>query len=655
MMDPEKFKHDSSRYERPTQKFRCGRAAVWGKPCELGPHSNGRCGGTSECSPAKVGDRWECRRSAIFGGPCQNGPDSDGACSCQHPPCQPRRSLRSLRGILTAGAFAVVVAIIALMLTLDGGGNARDTIIQAGELTGGHENFTAAKGCESCHEAHDQDAGDWFLAAFREDDMTEQCLACHTFAGDPRLGHNAAFAAKGQTTECVMCHTEHQGEDADIRHMSNSQCNECHKTKIDSFSTSHPKFSVGFPHDRRTAVQFDHASHLSKHFSNQRYEERAPEDCTSCHSVDTAERAVEPASYEESCAECHGEAIRKRELVVLRLPEFEESLLDGDAVSEACGPTLESWELLQENMAEMTEAIEAGDEVELAEPEEEEEYEAVSLEEGDPISAYLMGMTADDMESYSEPMQEFIMRLVEEGPAPLAELVDEHAGEAVSPMLLSGLNAELVKRVACAWAANLEYEAPAENDLGGWHGDAVELRYAPVGHNDSVARAWINFALASSTDEDDDNAENVEALHEVILSPKEGVGACTKCHAISEDKDGARHAEWRYRPSQARPYSTYSHGAHITLLNRDGVSLMDPENGCLTCHKINNEAAYQEAFAQSDPYHFQSNFVAMERETCSQCHSDGQVEENCQLCHLYHAAPGFDYWMVEYAKTTTED
>ncbi|HIM44995.1 MAG TPA: hypothetical protein EYM34_01865, partial [Alphaproteobacteria bacterium] len=559
-MDPEKFKHDASRYERPTQKFRCGRAAAWGKPCEFGPRTSGRCGGMSECHPAKVGDRWECRRSAISGGPCQDGPGTDGACRHQHPPCQPKRTLRSLRGILAVSAFSLVVAIIALMLTVGGGGEARDSIIQAGELTGGHANFTSAAGCVSCHTAHDEDAGDWFLAAFREEDMTGQCVDCHTFGGDPRLGHNASFASKAQATECVMCHTEHKGENANIKVMSDSQCNVCHEQQISNFSTNHPPFSAAFPHDRRTSVQFDHSSHLSKHFTDQRYQERAPANCTSCHEVDTAARAVAPASFEKTCATCHSETIRERELVVLRLPEFEENLIDRDAVTEACGPTLESWELLQENMAAMTEAIEAGDEVELAEEEEEEEYEAVSLEEGDPISAYLMGMTADDMESYSEPMQEFIMRLVEEGPAPLAELVDEHAGANVSPMLLSGLNTELVKRVACAWASNLEYEAPAENALGGWHAEALELRYAPVGHADSVARAWIGFALASSVDEDDDNADNVEALHEVILDRKEGIGACTKCHAISENEDGTSQAEWGYRPSQARPYTIYSHG-----------------------------------------------------------------------------------------------
>ncbi len=645
-MDPEKFKHDASRYERPNQKYHCGRAASWGKPCEFGPHVSGRCGGTSECRPAKVGDRWECRRSAMAGGPCQNGPAADGSCSCTHPPCLPKRSLRSLRGILAASAFALAIAIIALMLSIGGNGSARDAVIQAGDLTGGHANFTSAAGCVSCHSAHNKDAGDWFLAAFKEEDMTEQCLDCHTFGGDPRHGHNAKFAAKGPTTECVMCHTEHKGDDADIKRMSDNQCNNCHETKIDNFSKNHPKFSAKYPHDRRTSVQFNHASHLAKHFTNQRFAEHAPADCTSCHAVNSAARAVEPASFGETCAKCHDSAIKERELVVLRLPEFEENLIDGDAVLEACGPSLETWEMVQENMAEISEAIKAGDEVELPEAEE-EDYEAVSLEEGDPISAFLLGTVADDMESYGEPMQEFIMRLVEEGPAPLAELVDEHAGGSVSPTLLSGLNAELVKRVACAWASNLEYEAPAENALGGWHGDALELRYAPVGHDDAVAKGWIAFALSSNVVEDDDNADAAEAMHEAILSPKHGIGACIKCHAISQTEDGNIEAEWRYRPSTARPYTTYSHGAHITLLDPEGINMMNPKNGCGTCHKINEAAPYQESFGQRDPHHFESNFFPINQETCAQCHSEKQVEQDCQLCHVYHADPGFDLRMGE--------
>ena len=110
---------------------------------------------------------------------------------------------------------------------------------------------------------------------------------------------------------------------------------------------------------------------------------------------------------------------------------------------------------------------------------------------------------------------------------------------------------------------------------------------------------------------------------------------------------GARTVEWRYQPSDARPFTTYSHGAHITLLNPEGVNLMDPEDGCNTCHKINEEAAYQEAFDQGDPHTFESNFYAIQKKTCAQCHSEGQVQQDCQLCHVYHADPGFDLRMVE--------
>ena len=171
-MENDKQQHNLSRYQRPFNKFRCGRAAEWNRPCEFGPYVSGRCGGTKECTPAKLGDRWECRRSVLYGGPCKEGPGSDGTCAHTHPPCRPTRSLRSLRGVLTVCAFSLVVAIIALTLTI--GGEARNSIIDAGDLTNKHSNLASVSGCVSCHNVHDQDAGDWLFAAFREKDMTEQ-------------------------------------------------------------------------------------------------------------------------------------------------------------------------------------------------------------------------------------------------------------------------------------------------------------------------------------------------------------------------------------------------------------------------------------------------------------------------------------------------
>ena len=637
MMDPNKFRHDVSRYERPNRKFRCGRAAEWGKPCEAGPDGKGGCGGTSECRPAKVGDRYECRRSALFGGPCTDGPNPTGTCSQEHPPCRPRRTIRSVRGLMAIGAFTGVVAVIALLLTIGSGDAARNAITSAGPLTGGHANFTAETGCVACHEPHGEDAGGWFLAAFEEKDISASCTNCHTFGGDATLAHNSTFANDSKSsaatgTSCISCHTEHRGEDFDIRKMSDTQCGTCHEKEISSFNKDHPAFGADFPHDRRTAIRFDHTSHISKHFQDQRLIDVAPKDCTSCHIVDAAEQTVAPAGFDESCATCHADTIPRRELVLLRLPEFEENLIDADVVAEMCGPSAETWEMVRE-------AMDSDEPVAVAE---EEDYEAVSVDEPTAASAYLLGTPVDDAAEYGEPMQALIMGLVEDGPSVLADAVDERAGTGAANAMLAGLNTELVRRVSCAWAANLEYEAPSDPDFGGWYGDGVELKYRPTGHGDPVVQAWVNFGTISMFEDDEDLSEVAEAMRDGLLNPKEGVGACVKCHAVSDDGDGGVNVEWQFNDATSRSFTFYSHGAHLNLLNPSGVNLADPEAGCRTCHKINEDAAYGDSFAQSDPHHFESNFNPINQETCAQCHDTGQVRQDCQLCHVYHLDPGFD-------------
>ena len=152
--------------------------------------------------------------------------------------------------------------------------------------------------------------------------------------------------------------------------------------------------------------------------------------------------------------------------------------------------------------------------------------------------------------------------------------------------------------------------------------------------------------------EDADDESVTEEMQQIILSPKEGVGACTKCHAVSKVDGSEWQAEWRYQPSNSRPYTDYSHGAHITMLNPEGVSLMDPNNGCQTCHNINEKANYRDSFEQHDPNIFESNFFPIDQATCTECHGEGQVKQDCQLCHNYHLSPGFDLRMVDNAETT---
>jgi hypothetical protein len=622
------YNFDRSAYERPNNLFVCGRATEWGKPCGRGPNGDGTCGGTAECKPFDRNGRWECRRSPQDGGPCTDGPGPDGICGCSSPPCVPRRSMRQQRWRLSVILVGVAIALIAVFTQLATNddifaGSARLAALDAGDLTGSHSGFTGAKGCKTCHESHDAKPLQWLTAAFSKDDLTERCVDCHKFGGPANKPHNAVFtAAAGEKsnghrkTECTMCHTEHKGENADISGLNNQQCASCHKKAFSSFDLGHPKFSKQFPHFRRAAIRFNHVSHLNKNFLKPEVKDKAPASCTSCHQATSAQRSVEPLGFDKSCAGCHADQISKRNLVVLRLPEFEESQIDKDAVIEACGPAAED-------------------------EEEDEEYESVSAEELNSVGAFLMNVTSDDPEAYSEAFQTLLMAMAEEGTVPLAGLLEDADISGNPSKMFAGLNPEAVKRMACAWAKNQEYELPADPQFGGWYGDIVDLIYRPAGHGDPVVKAWLEMAISAKSD-DDDVSERISDMRDELLSSREGAGACVKCHAVSQEtEEGPLKIEWTYQKDTGQSYQTYSHSQHLSLVNPQGVKLADPTRGCATCHKLDQKADFASGFKDFNPKTFSSNFASLNKQACVQCHTEGRVRQDCQLCHDYHKEPGF--------------
>ena len=645
-------------YERPNMAYRCGRERRWAKPCPNGPTVGGKCGGTSECAPHLKDGRYECRLPKWAGGPCADGPMPDGTCCRTHPPCVPNLTTRAVRNRLSIVAAAAAVALIGAFLSFAPDSAAWFSSLDPGPLSGAHAEFTEKQGCAACHEAHSLDAGAWFLAAFTPSDPTAKCLSCHSFAGPERAAHNATFAraeATGAALGCTSCHTEHKGAMAQIAGLSDTQCNVCHETKFGNFSSGHPAFSKTFPHRQRTAVLFDHVRHMNIHFEDAKVADKAPKSCAGCHQVDEARRRVAPAGFDKSCAACHGDQMAGREMVLLRLPEFEENLIDADDVLAACGPTADQVEALEERgemLAAHIEALEADEEPEQAEEEEDDdEYEAVSVDEPDPLAAFLLGFDVDDMESYGEPLQTLIGEMAENGVDPLAERITDATDEARATAALAGLGAELVKRVACAWAANLEYEAPADPDFGGWYGEATEIRYKPLGHGDPVARAWIEFSIAAARAADDEGDEDAReravAFRDTLLDRKSGVGACTKCHGINDrDADGAAaegdgldlEISWTLAPPQNRPYGKFNHAPHLNMLGRDF--------GCKQCHVMAEKADYAASFSDYNRNSFVSNFAAIKRETCAECHATGQVRQDCMLCHDYHLEPSFRKQML---------
>lgn len=643
ILDPDRHKHDRSAYERPGLAFRCGRERFWAKPCRQGPNADGSCGGTRECVPFKnETGRYECRRPTLGGGPCEEGPRPDGSCSLRRPPCVPRSTLRAWRGRLALSTAGLILAFISGLLAFARGGSVPFGPVDPGPLSMKHATYTRAEGCVSCHAPQDLEPSNWVQALGRKADLSTQCIHCHAFDGPVEKAHNAVFPERKdlKDTSCVLCHREHKGADFNIATMTDAQCNTCHSVKFKSFSEGHPPFGKDFPHADRTAIQFDHQSHLSRHFRDPRWMAKVPANCLSCHAVKSVfDRDVKTGSFEKNCASCHLTDIAQKDLVVFRLPEIARNTLDRDTVLDACDPARKELEGAKGGAAERDKSAS-------------EAFASISYEMPTAASGYLLGVDTDDAEAYGEPIQSFILDLAREGNAPLARLVEARAGRPASSKLLAGLSAELVQRAACSWALNEEYEPPRSEGKGGWQADLLELRYKPAAHADPVAKDWIDFAVEAEDEAQDDlTRRGAESMRREIASRGEGAGSCTKCHAVTLEKTDEgktkRFVEWNYHAADERPYTAFSHGVHVSFLGGG--------KACVRCHLVSPRADYAGSFKSEDPQHFVSNFQPIRKEICMQCHTGqsaslvkpilrrgdqkGEIRQNCLLCHVYHRHP----------------
>ncbi len=360
----QKTGHRDSPYERPNQRWVCG-WADYGDACAFGPDGHGNCPARleCECEPRRVGDRYLCGRPAVFGGPCEIGPLPDGSC-CHPTPrravCQPRLSLRARRGRMVWLALAATIGLLALAF----GGAWRLGAISPGGLIAAHQPIPPPHGaranCAACHAAAVNGMSGWVLAAFSSGTPlrdSEKCLDCH-FRGDARFalaahsidpktlsaskkmpsvqGHRtaslllASFSSKPDDLNaipCSTCHHEHRGAINAIKHMDNTRCQACHRVVFDSFTGDHPEF--GAVHHERAGILFDHRSHKNTYFGKEQ-----PFECSRCHRLDAAGKVETTRAYETSCAGCHhagtddhhGAKIRGTQVVAFQLPDLGSAL-----------------------------------------------------------------------------------------------------------------------------------------------------------------------------------------------------------------------------------------------------------------------------------------------------------------------------------------
>jgi len=312
-------------YDRPNQPWVCGHAGE-GRSCPLGPDRHGHCRAVGECTPRRQGDRWHCTRLEEFGGACPKGPNPDGTCGCPIPPCQPVRSLRSRRGLVTVLASVLTIGLLLLAL----GGNTPERWINPGNLTAVHA--TSAMDCADCHGA-DKLHGHWSALAGSHPVKSELCLNCHDLGHNPLSAHGqlAIKLQRDETAppsqqipdlllglarktcpadmahgavECTTCHQEHLGRAADLRHMSDRQCQVCHRATFNSFADGHPEFS-NYPYRTRTPIIFDHSSHLLQHFQESAVRSKAPTSCLDCHTPAGAGGKMLVKDFGATCAACH--------------------------------------------------------------------------------------------------------------------------------------------------------------------------------------------------------------------------------------------------------------------------------------------------------------------------------------------------------------
>lgn len=596
MRHEEDFGFRSSQYERPNQKWVCGRQAE-GAGCNRGPDGRGRCQTLFECEPYKEGDRWYCNRPFTSGGKCEQGPLANGQCCLKRPPCKPRLSQRARRGrIVMAGGLLGLVVLAALFVA--GSDNA---FFSPGQLSSGHANIG------TCGECHGQ------ASVFTNDHASNQsllCSDCHEFSATPLQAHNMSFTTTDNKVEggtvqtehqCKTCHQEHDGEAALNMTRAGQSCSGCH-SEARKFPGQHPAFNnLAARAVTERALTFDHATHENKHFPDQ---DQSAFECDQCH-VPKASGASDLAlqSFERSCSDCHQSDVTGEffdsGLVLWSVPAIDAARLS-DTVNlpeavydeQAFVSPVQVWLLNKlgttpENLQAMV------------------NFDLNPLDTGDFTASQ-----KDQVEYYVRESQTLLRSLqaVNSRPDPADPAVEA---------LLAQLSAEQMRTAEAYWFQDqpLPDDAPYYGDLteGGTFIRGFTLHYRPSGHADPLLKALIEDLVIGST-----NSNAVDQLLLKDLLSEDLAGQCGRCHQV--DRDLVDNNNLWTPTSSGSPLTLFSHRPHIPPLG---------DQECVDCHRLDLEG----------PQH---DLRQIDIQQCGDCHREGKVENDCLQCHQYHAHPETD-------------
>lgn len=658
----QKFGHQDSAYERPSQKWLCGKYKQ-GCPCEIGPDKHGKCRADFQCKPKvnEAGDSWKCTRS---GGSCADGPLPDGTCCQPITHCQPVRSIRYKRSITLKSACTVALGLLIFFIY---SGNSQN-FLSPGELTYQHAKNAD---CIDCHEVFNKGVSGWVHQAFNAVNMLDnnaQCLSCHQFNESANYAHGlpeAELKAVAFTTEadksnpiyqeiaCMTCHIEHHGTNNSLLTVNSQNCAVCHDLPFNITGKVHPDFRH-YPYRKRTGIIFDHSGHYEKHFFDKSGENRrddAPSSCLTCHVSDKDGIKMDVRDFQGSCQACHNSSFEESEsFAVMTVPALNTDDLNGT-----------SW--LEDADAEITPFMKL-----LLADDNEKLSDVISNLESDDLTE----LEADDSQVIAWGIKEFYYDIYKNGKKSLKKQLSKAfrcqlnqqgdlVQEPICKLTVGELNAMLNKfpwALFCSaqkeWFPQLMTEmalyqsfqgnnqrstssqspfctkinkktSSAITEQGSWSFDYFTIGYRAKAHTDDFFKVWLDATRRHQGTSITDTAR--KEIYELLTS-KDSAGQCNYCHSIDSDEADNYVINWstpKWNPKH-KDFIHFNHAGHLRH---------QEESVCETCHIRNKEADYLASYKNNKPLQFESGF-STGKAVCETCHEKAMTENQCQTCHNYH-------------------
>ncbi|MBM3262864.1 MAG: hypothetical protein FJY97_05485 [candidate division Zixibacteria bacterium] len=661
------FRFDKSAYERPTQKWVCGWAAQ-GHACRIGPDQKGGCQATSACTPIRNGDRWACTRTAGEGGPCDDGPLPNGGCCIPLPKCQPVRSIRAIRTIVSWLVSAFTLGLLLIFLGESSLDIPRHRFVSPAPLAAPHDAITD---CASCHVAARPQPISALLAGDTSIGDSRQCLTCHT-AVDGLMPHGLGARVLASVTDhlrqtpvssvppapvtsmsfvhantqgevaCMSCHQEHRGKNARLTRMDVARCQPCHVLQFASFAEGHPEFETRHL-DSSIRQPFNHVTHEKEYFATKGVSFA----CANCHQTAINGRDMQVAGFEKSCGGCHrAQTMRGDGIAVFRLPGVDfDTLIDND-VEIGAWPGDANLDL-EEDMTPFMLLLLSADgkiaqDVKLLTQKDVHLYDLEGASEREIAAAgrivwavkeLIFDLTVNGQTALSTRLNRVMRTSLEHNE--LFALTGQ--GSSDPEWLLPVMEPQWLTRLQKAqqiWLPELAAEIPLyrkgqpakfkeirikfkdqgeyerENPRGGWYSidKSFAIFYRPAGHADPFVRTWIDKTGNMP------GVEAAEIFDALTATTAETPGQCMKCHRVDDTPDQpGRLAIWsESEPTRSvQNVTNFAHASHTSLKD------------CGGCHVFD---------AMGD-------FKSMTKATCAECHNSSKVGDTCLTCHQYHMGP----------------